>query len=93
MDSPPTAYYAQKKTKWATPIFMEKTFTNGVTSAKFVKVFSPSQGQKGTDDIDGAIIEAAFLHGDARSCWPERLARTLVTIQSNVHQDSTVVII
>ena len=36
MDSPPTGYYA----KWATPIFVEKTFTNGIRSVKFVKVFS-----------------------------------------------------
>ena len=36
MDSPPTGYYA----KWATPIFVEKTCTNFIRSAKFVKAFS-----------------------------------------------------
>ena len=30
----------RNKPKWATPIFVEKTFTNGIRSTKFVKVFS-----------------------------------------------------
>ena len=41
MDSTQTGYYAQyNKLKWATPIFMEKSFTDGIRSAKFAKVFS-----------------------------------------------------
>ena len=37
MDSPLTGYYAE----WATLIFVEKTFTNGIRSARFVKSFLP----------------------------------------------------
>ena len=29
----------RNKPKWATPIFVEKTFTNGIRSVKVVKVF------------------------------------------------------
>ena len=59
MDSPPTGYYA----KWATPIFVEKTFTNVIRSEKFVKVFSLK-----SFPLYGTLIKVHALMAKTQAC-------------------------